>query len=130
MAYTAPANCPVCGGTMRVTRLHCPRCESELSGTFAPCKFCALPEKDLRFLETFIRCRGSIKDVERALGVSYPTVRNMLDSALRALGYETEPQAEEERSEARQEILDGLERGEMDAAEAARKLKALGRNQK
>lgn len=74
--YPAPTACPVCGAQMRVTHLKCDRCQTELTGNFAPCRFCALPEKDLRFIETFLRCRGSIKDVERALGVSYPTVRN------------------------------------------------------
>lgn len=125
MAYQAPTVCPVCGDSLQVTRLHCPRCETELSGAFAPCRFCALPEKELRFIEVFLRCRGSIKDVERTLGISYPTVRNMLDSALRRLGLADEP-APDERETARRETIDLLERGEIDAKEAAKRLKALG----
>jgi hypothetical protein len=35
---------------------------------------------------TFLRCRGNIKDVERALGISYPTVRNRLEEVLARLG--------------------------------------------
>lgn len=129
MAYQAPTTCPVCGTAMQIAKLHCPHCESELSGRFSPCRFCALPEKDLRFVEVFLKCRGSIKDVERELGVSYPTVRNMLDSALRSLGYDNGTAAQaEEASDARREIIDLLEKGEIDAAEAAGRLKALGRN--
>lgn len=128
MAYSAPAACPVCGAAMHVTRLHCPRCESELSGSFAPCRFCALPEKELQFIETFLRCRGSIKDVEKALGLSYPTVRNMLDGALRALGFEEQAQADgAQQSDARKQVLDLLKAGEIDAKEAAKRLKSIGR---
>ena len=122
--YPAPTACPVCGAQMRVTHLKCDRCQTELTGNFAPCRFCALPEKDLRFIETFLRCRGSIKDVERALGVSYPTVRNMLDSALRALGYEMGTEAGREEGDRRQ-VLELLNRGEIDAREAVARLKAL-----
>lgn len=128
MAHYAPTACPVCGTAMQVTKLRCPRCESELLGRFVPCRFCALPEKDLRFIEVFLRCRGSIKDVERTLGVSYPTVRNMLDGALRALGFEETPEAASEaapKEKSRREILDRLEAGEIDATEAAKRLKAL-----
>ena len=67
---------------MQVTKLRCPSCHTELSGQFAPCRFCTLEEKHLQFVEVFLRCRGSIKEVERALGVSYPTVKNMLEAAL------------------------------------------------
>ena len=45
-----------------------------------------LEEKHRQFIEVFLRCGGSIKEVEKALGVSYPTVRNMMDAALEALG--------------------------------------------
>lgn len=126
MAYQAPTTCPVCGTAMEVTQLHCHHCDTTLSGRFAPCRFCALPEKDLQFIEVFLRCRGSIKDVERALGVSYPTVRGMLDSALRALNLSDDP-PEEDTSEARKAVLDMLDSGEIDAKEAARRLKAMGR---
>ncbi len=126
MAYSAPSSCPVCGAPMQVTRLSCARCASELTGKFAPCRFCALPEKELRFIETFLRCRGSIKDVERTLGISYPTVRGMLDGALKALGLDAEP-APETADEARREILDLLERGEINGQEAIARIKALGR---
>ena len=65
--YHAPSQCPVCGEPMQVTRLHCPNCHTELSGQFTPCRFCTLEEKHLQFVEVFLRCRGSIKEVERTL---------------------------------------------------------------
>ena len=125
--FHAPAQCPVCGERMLVTKLRCSHCGTELSGEFAPCRFCLLEEKHLQFVETFLRCRGSIKEVERALGVSYPTVKNMLDAALTALGLDEKPELRALREkEERAEILQRLSDGEIDvdtAIEALHQLK-------
>ena len=125
--FHAPAQCPVCGERMLVTKLRCSHCGTELSGEFAPCRFCRLEEKHLQFVETFLRCRGSIKEVERALGVSYPTVKNMLDAALTALGLDEKPELralreKEERAEILQRLSDG-EIGVDTAIEALHQLK-------
>ena len=125
--FHAPAQCPVCGERMLVTKLRCSHCGTELSGEFAPCRFCRLEEKHLQFVETFLRCRGSINEVERALGVSYPTVKNMLDAALTALGLDEKPELRALREkEERAEILQRLSDGEIDvdtAIEALHQLK-------
>ena len=125
--FHAPAQCLVCGERMLVTKLRCSHCGTELSGEFAPCRFCRLEEKHLQFVETFLRCRGSIKEVERALGVSYPTVKNMLDAALTALGLDEKPELRALREkEERAEILQRLSDGEIDvdtAIEALHQLK-------
>ena len=125
--FHAPAQCPVCGERMLVTKLRCSHCGTELSGEFAPCRFCRLEEKHLQFVETFLRCRGSIKEVERALGVSYPTVKNMLDAALTALGLDEKPELRAlPEKEERAEILQRLSDGEIDvdtAIEALHQLK-------
>lgn len=125
--FHAPAQCPVCGERMLVTKLRCSHCGTELSGEFAPCRFCRLEEKHLQFVETSLRCRGSIKEVERALGVSYPTVKNMLDAALIALGLDEKPELRALREkEERAEILQRLSDGEIDvdtAIEALHQLK-------
>lgn len=124
--YHAPSQCPVCGEPMQVTRLHCPNCRTELSGQFTPCRFCTLEEKHLQFVEVFLRCRGSIKEVERTLGVSYPTVKNMLDAALAALRLDDRPEPQEARKkEERSEILSRLSGGEMSVDAALEALKTL-----
>ena len=115
--YHAPSRCPVCGGTVEFTRVNCGACGTEMTGHFALCRFCALEEKHLRFIETFLRCRGSIKDAERALGLSYPTVRGMLESALAALGLDTTPPVEKAG------VLEKLESGEIDAETAIQLLR-------
>ena len=119
MQYHAPSECPVCASMMNITRLHCDHCGTELSGTFAPCRFCMLEEKHMQFVEAFLRCRGSIKEVEKALGVSYPTVRNMMDAALAALGFDERAQQQpSKRDLQREEIFDRLARKEISVDES------------
>jgi hypothetical protein len=78
--------CPVCGSDMAVTRLKCARCATEISGDFTPCAFCRLDKEQERLITVFLKTRGSIREVERELGISYPTVRARLEEALQALG--------------------------------------------
>ena len=120
--------CPSCGGTLDVTELTCSSCETVIRSRYAPCPFCRLAPESLHFLETFVQCRGNIKEMERALGISYPTVRGRLNAVIRELGYEidTEPEIpEEELTARRQEILDLLEQGEITASEATKRLAGL-----
>jgi hypothetical protein len=68
-------------------------------------------------------CRGKIKDVEERLGISYPTVVARLNEVVQAMGFEVRPD-EAEAAGRRQQILDDLAAGTIDAAEAARRLRA------
>lgn len=125
MRYKVPGQCPVCNQELIVTKLSCTHCSTKLEGEFTSCKFCQLPAEQRDFIEVFIKCRGNIKDVEKELGISYPTVRNRLDAAIEALGYRVERDAGElgEEKEERQAILDSLERGEITPQEATKRLK-------
>lgn len=120
----APGSCPICSKEMKVTRLECEYCLSALEGSFSLCKFCLLSHDQIRFVEVFLRSRGNIKEVERALGISYPTVRNRLHEIIGALGYEVDD-GRDSIQERRKEILDSLEQGEIDASEASKLLKRL-----
>jgi hypothetical protein len=74
----------------------------------------------------FLRVRGNVKDMERELGLSYPTVRARLEEAFAAAGLGREVRAaEEEIRSQRLEIIGALERGETSAAEAAEKLRQI-----
>lgn len=121
MAYPIPSKCSVCGGALHVTRLTCANCATELNGTFAPCKYCALDEKQRLFMETFLKCRGSIKEVERALSLSYPTVKGLLDDLILAL-FPQEPVLGTDRME----VLEMLEKKLITVEEAARLLAGRG----
>lgn len=83
--HHAPADCPVCGHDLIITRKGCPSCGTELAGEFADCQFCALEKTDLELLNVFLASRGNLRDVEKFLGVSYPTARGRLDAVLAKL---------------------------------------------
>ena len=124
--YPMPSQCPVCGEPLNVTRLTCGHCGTELTGSFSGCRFCRLEEKHLRFVETFLRCRGSIKEVEKALGVSYPTVKNMLEAALAALDLDEQRDLRVVREqEERADILERLANRELDVDTAVEALNQL-----
>ena len=124
MKRKAPTTCPVCGGEYEIARLTCKKCKSELSGNFSGCDFCNLSDDDAFFVLTFLKCRGSIKDVERELGISYPTVRGRLDTVIKRLGLKTSVSPQEIKEE-RQRIFEQLDKGEINADQAAELLKSL-----
>src|SRR5439155_6579298 len=86
MAHDVISTCPVCQGELTVTRLHCRSCGTALEGEFGVGRFGRLEREQLAFLESFLRSRGNLKEMERELGISYPTVRGRLETLLRALG--------------------------------------------
>lgn len=92
---------------------------------YAPCRFCKLSPESLNLLEIFIKNRGNVKEMERELGLSYPTVRNKLDAVIKELGFEVNAEAEEDFKGQRRQILEQLERGELKATEAANLLAKL-----
>ncbi len=118
MANPVIARCPICADPLRVVRLECEGCGTRLEGAFTLGRFHALVPDQLEFLEAFIRARGNFKDVERELGISYPTVRARLDAVIRALGFASgaEPDRDTER---RREILRELADGRIAAEDAA-----------
>lgn len=117
-----PGKCPICGNDMYVVRVCCDECDTSIEGQFDLCKFCRLTVEQKAFIEVFIKCRGNIKEVEKELGVSYPTVKNKLEDAACALGYKTEPQVVAELD--RKEILDRLGSGDISVEEALGLLKS------
>lgn len=133
--------CPVCDGPVRVTELSCTVCETRLHGVFPAAPLARLSAEHQRFIETFVLCRGVIRDVERELGVSYPTVRAKLDAAVAALESALTPEVQpyafpptvplpelrepEVRDDRRQQLLRDVKEGRLTAAEAAVALRKL-----
>jgi hypothetical protein len=114
-----------------VTELTCHSCDLRLKGHFERgCRFCALDPEQRKLLDVFLSCRGVIRDMEKALGLSYPTVRARVDALLAALGYaptKAEADVQEGLADRRRDILSRLEAGEMTAEEATKALRDLAR---
>jgi len=117
-----PHECPICHERLEVTALSCPSCKTRIEGQFAVNEFSALPPEQLEILRLFVKTRGNLKEMERILGVSYPTVRARFETLLRSLGYEDE---HSDVAEERALVLQQLENGEISADEAAELLRAL-----
>lgn len=126
--------CPMCEAELVVTHLRCQTCGTGLEGVFHLNKFDRLSRDHLRFVDVFMKNRGVIRDVERELGISYPTVRSRLDEVVRALGYESEPPAAPAAPapesgpapDLRRATLDRLAAGEITAEEAVKLLRGAG----
>ena len=143
MVHDVIATCPVCTSELTITRLHCRSCGTALEGEFGVGRFGRLDREQMSLLESFLRSRGNLKEMERELGISYPTVRGRVDSLVRALGLsdgaptdepldeveadldETE-MASTDAAAARRGILERLARKEISAEDAATELRGLG----
>ena len=138
MVHDVIATCPVCSDELTITRLHCRTCGTALEGEFGVGRFGRLDREQMRLLESFLRSRGNLKEMERELGISYPTVRGRVDTLVRALGLsdgtddqaddETAPDSETETIDSsgeRRAILEQLAAKEITAEEAATRLRAL-----
>ena len=92
-----------------------------IEGEFELPPLAGLRYEDQVFVGEFVRCHGSIKHMEKAFGVSYPTIKNRLNriaTRLQLVQIDTEPEGTPA-----DEVLDLLERGEISAEEAARRLR-------
>jgi hypothetical protein len=122
-----PTQCPSCNSTLAITRMTCFNCGTEVAGAFSLSRLASLREPHASLLELFLRVRGNVKDMERILGLSYPTVRARLEEALQAAGLEKEepPLSEADLTKRRAAILEELEQERITPAEAATQLREL-----
>ncbi len=129
MALQMAFTCPACQEMMHVTELTCPECRTQVKGAFMATKFDRLNHDQWQFVEVFLRCRGNIKEVERELKISYPTVRSRLDQIITDMGYPVEDQEIDGFSNKNSDrIIDAFANGEMTFEETLQNLK--GANQK
>lgn len=146
MPHDVIATCPVCAGELAVTRLRCGGCGTTIEGEFGVGRFASLTREQTQVLESFLRSRGNLRDMERELLISYPTVRARVEALVRALGFGPRDEADpvpdpgtrpgvaaaaataEEIQAGRRDILERLAGHELSAEEAAEAIRALGRN--
>jgi len=111
-----PNTCPSCGANMLIVKLECPVCSTEITGEYDLCPVCRLESKARDLFDLFLNARGNLKEVQRELGLSYPTVRQRIEEMFQKLGQAPklpEPQI----------ILEKLKNGEISVDEAERLLR-------
>lgn len=119
MGYKLLTKCPVCNSDLKIIKLRCRECSTVIENEFEMSKLAYLGSDELSFIEVFVKCRGNIKDVEKELGISYPTVRAKLDDVIASLGYTVVKQ----KTVGNKDIIDMLEKGEISAEQALNMLK-------
>lgn len=77
-----PTICPSCESPLHISELVCGKCDTKVSGVFNFPALLALAPQEQKFVLDFIKQSGSLKDMSSKLGLSYPTVRNILDSII------------------------------------------------
>jgi hypothetical protein len=131
----ANVRCPSCSGQLFPRILVCDSCGLKVEGDFVMNEFGALTPDELHFLRVFIYCEGRIRDMEAALGVSYPTVKGHLASIKEKLnlarlrpsvppGAQVGAASGAESGRTADDVLDGLEAGQISYKDAIRLLKA------
>jgi hypothetical protein len=117
------------GGVLRVERVRLVETGVTIEGQFEPPALAQLTEEDQIFVAAFVRCHGSIKQMEKFFGVSYPTIKNRLNRVGELLPF-AEIRADEDEETAAApgdataaDLLASLERGEMSVAQVLHRLK-------
>ena len=112
-----PHQCPSCGKKMVIARMHCGDCSAVVEGAFDVCPVCRLDPELRTLFDLFMACRGNLKDVQRALGVSYPTTRNKIEEMFQRYNELKPPR------KSPIEILKLVRQGTITSAEAEAQLK-------
>lgn len=119
--YPLLTTCPVCGGSLHVTRLECGQCHSGLDGQFSLGWLGRLTREQLEFVELLVKNRGNINGVAGELKIAYNTARSRLDDIIAALGYGV-PLEEQQRTD-RRAVLDRLAAKEISVEDAMQLLR-------
>ena len=77
-----PQNCPSCSSRMKVKKMVCPSCSTEVDGLYNMPLLSSLSGDDQTFIIDFMKLSGSLKDMASKMKLSYPTVRNHLDEII------------------------------------------------
>ncbi len=118
------SKCLFCDDELEITQLRCVGCETQIESSLGVPTFFRLPSDLQEFVLVFLRCRGNIREAEKALGISYPTVCKRLDLVNGLLGNVPVRSGEPPPVPAdRNAILRQVEAGELTAKEAAKLLR-------
>ena len=133
------SRCPSCGGQLIITECQCTKCRLQMRGEFLPGQFATLSDDEIAFIRVFLSARGNLTEVERVLGISYPTIRNKLDEINRVLNPDdgtsktlpdkdknsTDNENPSSVKETRKDVLQQVADGKLTPAEAIRRLEGM-----
>ncbi len=109
----------MCNSNLEIVEYHCPNCDTTIKGRFGVGDFAALTAPQQEFVKTFVCCQGNIKEVEKVLKISYPTIKNKLAEVTNILcDHKTKPV-----KVVSEDILDEIEQGNLSVEEALAKLR-------
>jgi hypothetical protein len=114
------------GAAVEVERVRLVESDVAIEGRFVLPRLAHLPAEDQIFVAAFVRCHGSIKQMEKYFGVSYPTIKNRLNkigSQLSFVEIDASPEPPPPAATLNNDVLDQLERGELTVAQALERLK-------
>ncbi len=118
--------CHYCGGEVFITETKCRNCGVITKGDFEGCDLCRLSTEAKEFIRVFIECEGNIRNVEKALGISYPTVKSRLAQVkdeFKTLSPQSSNYIDFSRKSQRRTILKNIENGELSVEEALKQLR-------
>lgn len=118
------------GAAVEVDRVRVLESNIAIEGPFSLPPLAQLAFEDQVFIIAFIRTHGSIKEMEQLFGVSYPTIKSRLNRIAALFEYvevkrESGPEVPTTAADKRKRILDDLDQGKIDAAQAVKALKEL-----
>lgn len=110
--------CPYCKGKLQIKEYHCEACGLTLRGDFEASGFASLSSEQLEFIRLFVIVQGNIKEMEKKLSISYPTVKNRLAEIITTMGHKETKEADF------QDIFHDLEAGFVTVEQALEMIEA------
>jgi hypothetical protein len=107
--------CPVCNQTLEIREYYCSDCDVTVRGKFEQSELSGLTPAQQEFVKTFICAQGSIKEVEKRLKISYPTVKSRLAEIIEVLG-------EKPVKQSKSDLLDDLANGQISVEDVIKRL--------
>ena len=112
--------CPFCNEKVRIKKVECCKCGVNFEGEFYTSPVMSLSEEEQSFVELFVLSSGSLKEMAKLLGITYPTVRSKLDQIISNMKEEID-----KRDDYKTEILEKVNQGKITAEKAAEIIKNL-----
>ena len=111
--------CPVCNMDLEIREFYCPDCDITIRGSFYQSDLAALTLSQQEFVKVFLLSQGNIKEVEKRLNISYPTVKSRLAEITTVIS------GTKKKDYGMSDILKEIEEGGVSVDEAIRKIKQI-----